>query len=258
MDANEPKTTLRKKSPLPWILIALAAAAGGAYLWLRLRAEPPPPPAALETPAPAPPPEELEPTPEAAAAGEATLADLLPKVSSDALARRGLSPEDFVRRAAVVIANLAEGVSPRRELAFLEPKGRFQAVRRGGKLVMAPASYARYDAFAAAVRSVDVAALGAAWRAGRPALQAAYRRLGYRGTALDRALARALRRLAEAPVRDGEVELVEAEGVHVYADQALEKLPAVEKHLLRMGPANTRVIQEKAREILAELKLPEK
>lgn len=44
----------------------------------------------------------------------------------------------------------------------------------------------------------------------------------------------------------------------MYADQALEKLPAVEKHLLRMGPANVRAIQAKAREILAELKLPER
>ena len=258
MDENEPKTTLTRKSPLPWILLALAAIAGGIYLWLRTSAEPPAP-VTLETPAPpGAPPEEPEPTPEAAAAGETKLADLLPRVSSDALYRRGLALGDFVRRAAVVIANLAEGASPRRELAFLEPKGKFQAVRRSGKLVMSPASYARYDAFAAAVGSVDVAALAAAWRVGRPALQAAYRILGYRGPALDRALARALRRIAEAPVREGDVELVNADGAYPYADQALEKLPAVEKHLLRMGPGNMRVIQGKAREILAELKLRER
>jgi hypothetical protein len=254
-DENEPQTSLRRASPLPWILVALAVVAGGIYLWFRTRPAPPPPPPAAEAPPPAPP---AEPEPAAAAAGEAKLSDLLPKVSSNPFVSRGLAFEDVVRRAAVVIANLAEGVSPRRELAFLAPKGRFKAVRRGGLLVIDPASYARYDAFAAAVSSVDVIALGAAWRAGRPALQAAYRTLGYKGAGLDAALSRALHRIAGAPVRDRDVALVDEEGVHVFADEKLEMLPEVEKHLLRMGPRNTRAIQAKAREILAELQLPER
>jgi hypothetical protein len=259
MDENEyePRTSLRRSSRLPWILLALAVVAGGLGLWFGMRPSPPPPPPPVAE-APAPPPAAPEPTPEAATAGEAKLPDLLPGISPDALVRRGLAFDDLLRRTAVVIDNLAEGVSPRRELAFLAPKGGFKAAARGGGLFIDPASYARYDAFAAAVTSVDARALGAAWRVARPALQAAYRTLGYPGPALDLALGRALRRIAAAPVRDRPVAIRDEDGVFVFADEALEMLPEVEKHLLRMGPANTRALQAKARALLAELQLPEK
>jgi hypothetical protein len=254
---EEPRTSLRRASPLPWILVALALVAGGTYLWSRMRPQPAPPPAPA-APAAAPAPVEPEPTPQAAATGEARLPDLLPRVSSDPLVRQGLALEDLIRRTAVVIDNLAEGVSPRRELRFLAPRGEFEAVRRGGGQVISPASYARYDGFAAAVGSVDVPALAAAWKVGRPALQAAYRTLGYPASALDRALARALRRLANAPVRDGDVRVVDEGGVFVFDEDRLEMLQDVEKHLLRMGPRNTRIIQAKARELLTALELPGK
>jgi hypothetical protein len=49
---------------------------------------------------------------------------------------------------------------------------------------------------------------------------------------------------------------VEAEGnVYAYSDARLEALGQVEKHLLRMGPRNTRTIQAKAREVEAALGL---
>jgi hypothetical protein len=38
-----------------------------------------------------------------------------------------------------------------------------------------------------------------------------------------------------------------------YADPALEKLPASHKLLLRMGPENTRQVQESLRRLRAEL-----
>jgi hypothetical protein len=251
---EEPRTSLRRASPLPWILLAIALLAGGGYLWYRLSAPAAPPAPVAPVAAPAPP--APEPAPQAAAAGEAKLSDLLPGVSTDPLVRQGLALDDLIRRTAVVIANLAEGVSPRRELAFLAPKGDFATATRGGRRVIAPASYARYDAFGAGVSSVQVPALAAAWRVGRPALQAAYRTLGYPAAALDRALGRALRRIANAPVRDGDVPVVDEGGVFVFSDSKLEALPAVEKHLLRMGPRNTRVIQAKARALLEALELP--
>jgi hypothetical protein len=49
---------------------------------------------------------------------------------------------------------------------------------------------------------------------------------------------------------------VEREGLFVYEDERLERAGAVEKHLLRMGPRNTRLVQAKARELLEALGLP--
>ncbi|MFT3912719.1 MAG: DUF3014 domain-containing protein [Anaeromyxobacteraceae bacterium] len=251
-----PQTSLRRPSPLPWILLALAVIAGGVYAWFRLRTPPAEPAPVAQQAAPAP--VEPEPTPEQAAAGEAKLPDLLPKVSANPLVQKGLSGNDVVRRVVVVVDNLAEGVTPRRELAFLAPEGKFEATRTGAGLVISPASCARYDAFGDAVASVDEQAVAAAWRVARPALQTAYRMLGYPGIAFDRALGKALRRIANAPVKDGEVALVDQSGVYTYADPKLEALPAVEKHLLRMGPRNGRLVQAKARALLTALGLPEK
>jgi hypothetical protein len=66
---------------------------------------------------------------------------------------------------------------------------------------------------------------------------------------------RALRRLEVAPVREGPVFVEADENVYTFADAKLEALGPVEKHLLRMGPRNTRLVQAKAREIEAALGL---
>jgi hypothetical protein len=56
-------------------------------------------------------------------------------------------------------------------------------------------------------------------------------------------------------VREGPV-LVEPDGaVYAFADPKLEALGPVEKHLLRMGPRNARLVQQKAREIETSLGL---
>jgi hypothetical protein len=251
------RPTLKRSSRLPAFALSLAIVGGGGFLvWRYLLSHPaappaPPPAAALAAPGDT----------EEAAAGEgpapapSTTNGLLEAVSTNPLLRKVLVGGDVVRRWAVVAANLAIGESPRRELAELAPAGKFSAATVGDRTAIAPESYARYDAFAEAVSSIDPQALASAWRTLHPALQAAYRSLGYPYRTVDTAMLRALRRLEDAPVRDGPV-YVEREGnVYAYSDARLEGLGQVEKHLLRMGPRNTRTIQAKAREIEAALGL---
>jgi len=258
--ARPPKPPMSKTD---WALVALAVVllGAGAGFWLQRRGEtpaPPPPPAPLaEAPAAAP--------PQAAPAAPLPPGDqaaLLEAVSRHALVRRGLGAGDgdVIERWVVVTDNLAEGVSPRKALAFLEPKQPFAVADRGGATVIAPESYRRYDAFADAVGSVDAAAVARAYRALHEVAQAAYRALGYPGASLDEVTAKALRRLAGAPVADRELTLVAAPqgALWLFADPKLEALPAVEKHLVRMGPRNGRIVQAKARELLAALGLPPK
>lgn len=180
----------------------------------------------------------------------------LEKLGSDPAYRRWLAQADeLVGRWAVVTDNLDRGESPRKALEVLAPKGSFEIVQRGAKAFVAPASYARYDEFAAAVDSIDVGMLAGVYRTLHPALEAAYRALGYPGGSLDAATARALRRLEATPVTEGDVEVVADGGVFVYADPKLEGLSQVEKHLLRMGPKNEQLIQAKARAVRQALGL---
>lgn len=247
----------RRLRPGEWIAVVLALAVLGAAGWLLLRqkppaapAEAPPPPAAQAPAAPA----EPAPAPEPAAGPEDARA-LLERASADPDLRRWLGEGDLVRLWAVVTDNLAEGVSPREALPFLAPPGKFSVEEAGGGKVIAPASYARYDRFARAVGSIDAAAAARAHRALRGVLEPAYRALGYPDASFDRATARALSRIELAPVREEPVEVVEDEGLFVFADPALERLGEVEKHLLRMGPRNTRLLQTKARELREALGL---
>lgn len=252
----QPRSTLTPPRRGPWIVLAVAAiaAAGAAVLWYVRR----PPARPVTAPAPASSaevPKAEAPAGPAPVATPAQVRSLLEAVSPDARFRRWLAEGDLVRRWVVVTDNLAEGVSPRRQLAFLAPARPFSVKRRAGREVIAPESYRRYDDFADVVASVDAQALASAYRGLHPVLEAAYRALGYPNASLDQATARALRRIEAAPVREGEIAVVETDGVYAFADARLEKLGDVEKHLLRMGPRNTRLLQAKAREILLALGL---
>lgn len=249
-------------SRAPWVVLMLAvlAAAGAAVVWYARRqarpaAAPPPSPPAASAPSAEAPQAEAPPGP-APQAGAGRVRSLLEPASPDPRFRRWLFEGDLVRRWVVVTDNLAEGVSPRGQLSFLGPARPFSVRRRGRREVIAAESYRRYDDFADIVATVDAPALAQAYRALHPALEAAYRALGYPEASLDRVTARALRRIEAAPVRDGEVAVVGSDGTWAFADARLENLGAVEKHLLRMGPRNTRILQAKARQILDALRLP--
>jgi hypothetical protein len=64
-----------------------------------------------------------------------------------------------------------------------------------------------------------------------------------------------LKRVIDAPVMTQPPRL-EPKGANFrFADDKLESLGPVEKHLLRMGPRNTKLVQGKARELAAALDL---
>ncbi len=236
-----------------WAAVVLAVVVVAVAAWVLLRK--PEPPATPQQTAEVAAPEGQVDAPVAPVSDTDARAEL-EKLGSDPAYRRWLAQaDDLVRRWAVLTDNLDRGESPRRALEFLAPKGSFQVVQRGAKSYVAPSSYARYDEFAGAVDSIDVATLAGVYRTLHPALEAAYRALGYPGGSLDAATARALRRLEGAPIADGDVEMIPDGGVFLYADPKLEGLGQVEKHLLRMGPDNERRIQAKVRAVREALGL---
>lgn len=238
-----------RPSRLPLLLLAVVIAAAAGYALFRWQrqassAGAPAAPSAEAPAAPAPAPEARTAAP---APDAATTRSMLESLSPLDAFRRLVADQDAVGRIAVVTDNLAEGVSPRRPLGAFAPREPFSVASEGAALVVSPASYRRYDRIADAVAALDVATAATVYRALKGPLETAYRALGYPDRSFDAVATRALLRLERAPVRDGRIEVVRSEGLYAYADPALEALGPVEKHLLRMGPRNARLVQEKVK-----------
>lgn len=235
--------------------VLLVAIGGGmlARRWMT-RPQPAPAPAAAEVAqAPAPADAQLP----AASDSDARLRSLLSGLAESPLLQGWLRNSDLLQRWVVSTVSIAEDRVPQRDLSFLAPRGALAAAHAGRRAVLSPKSTARFDALAKVVGSLDASALAQAYAAVHPWLEAAYHQLGYPGRDFDQATTEALQRLADAPVIEGPIALEQApSGLWAFADEKLEKLGPVEKQLLRWGPANTRVVREKAREIAAALRLP--
>jgi hypothetical protein len=103
------------------------------------------------------------------------------------------------------------------------------------------------------VASLDAERCAALYRRAKPLVEEAFRALGPGEEPFDDRLARGVRVLLATPLPTGDEELVQPKVFYEYADPALESLEPAQKHLLRMGPANARRIQEKLRELASAL-----
>jgi Protein of unknown function (DUF3014) len=245
-----------------WIAVALLIAAAGvaAYVLLGRRAHPAPAataaPAAVKESAVRP------------LGGEAEPIAVPPLDESDPVVRQlvralsdspavvaWLATDGLIRNFTVVVANIAEGATPAGHLKPLRPASGFPVVQRDGSTYVDSRAFERYTSIADAVASVD--AVGAARLYGtlKPRIEEAHRELGY-ADSFDRTLEKAIVRLLNTPVVDGQLR-VRPKGIgYAYDDPRLEHLTGAQKQLLRMGPRNVRIIEERLRAIALALGIP--
>jgi hypothetical protein len=165
---------------------------------------------------------------------------------------------------------VAEGAAPTATLGFLARRQPFRVIRAASGMIVDPRSYARYDAEAAAIASIDAEACATAFRKLEPLLEASYRELGHPQGGFRFSLARAATLLLSVPVVDDDLAVVprvhmgvanaglpeSAALVYELADPRLESLAPAQKLLLRMGPRNARLVQAQIQEIARALDLP--
>jgi hypothetical protein len=264
------------------VVVALLVASGVFYFRSYLFPDSEGPPQAGTPPALDP--RELSPAfPEAAESrpeeerGEGALPSLAPEVAplpelgeSDPLIRElaadasprpelrdWLVTSDLVRRFVAGVAGVANGESPREQLLFMAPEEPFRVVQEDGRVVADPGSHARYDAAADVFASLHVSTAVRAYRRLEPLFEEAFADLGIPDQSFEETLGLAIRELLRAPRIEGAAELRRVGSFYEYPDVDLEGFSAAQLHLLRMGPSNALRIQEKLREIQAELGLAE-
>jgi len=250
-----------------WIGGLVVVAVAGFALWYRFLFHPAEtaPPAAAVQPAPAPAasqPAVSNPMPAGSAGSEAlpalndsdpivqqSLADVLGRPTLESL----LVPQNIVRHIVVTIDNL-----PRHKIAVeLRPvkptAGQTVVSTEGDLTVLSEGNFARYATFVHAVQAVDVKALAAAYQRFYPLFQQAYEDLGYPGKYFNDRLVEVIDHLLETPEVAPPIQLEQPRVFYTFADAGLEGRSAGQKLLIRMGPANVRIIKAKLREFRADI-----
>lgn len=240
------------RRPSVWVALAILVALIGAVVYFIYGRQPLPPEQAAEPrpavtqPPPAPP---AEPLP-ALDASDALIRQLVATFSSHPQLASWLATPDLVRTFVAIVDKIAIGASPAKNAEFARPKEPFQVSGSGMTVQMSPASYERYNTIASVIDSVNVEGAAEVYARIKPLCQQAYRDLGYPDGDFDKKMSLALGRLLDTPVPQGPVNLRATSVAYQFADPTLESLSTPQKHLLRMGPNNMRIVQAKLREFV--------
>lgn len=155
--------------------------------------------------------------------------------------------EHLIRRGVTFIDGLSRGIQLNKMHKAPTPKSKFLAIKESNKLWLNPENYQRYDYLINVIQAIDSDKLVNIFHQFRPLLEEAYSELGYAPKELDNAIISALDQILSAPINNGPIELTQESVQYKYANPELEALPSIQKQLLRMGPENTQIIQNKAR-----------
>lgn len=164
-----------------------------------------------------------------------------------------LMSQDLIRKFTAAVDNIANGLSPRPQIDFFSPQANFKVIKKGRRYYLDPKSYHRYDLVADVFLSLDTEGCLTLYRQLKPLIQAAYSDLGYPNQDFQMTLVRAIVELLKVPVVESDILLKKKVVTYMIADSKLERLSEAQKHLLRMGPENVRIIQGKLREMAAGL-----
>jgi len=158
-----------------------------------------------------------------------------------------LVSDGLARRLVAAVEAVADGYSPREELAFTRPETPLYVRYEGVQAMITEASFHRYDLAAEVVASIDPAGLAEAYRHLEPQLVRVHETLPYARGELHARVVEAIDHLLAVEVPDGPYAVTRQTRTWGFADPDLEALSDAQRHLLRMGPRNARSVQASLR-----------
>lgn len=194
-----------------------------------------------------------QPPPLTLAESDTAVRGTLSAASGNAVIASAISEENLLERSTAFFDAAGKGSVLRSVFPLPTLEGEFSVVEVDGRTVTDPQSYKRYDVYAQAVAAVDTGTLAAAFHRFRPLLEQAYAKLGYPAQDMDNALISALDEVIAAPRLQSPATLVAGVQEYSYQDPSLEELSPMAKQVLRMGPENQALVQQKALELRSAL-----
>ncbi len=179
--------------------------------------------------------------------GDSMLRQELAATGTDSIMSKLMSNEHPINVSAAFIDGLGRGVILKKLLPGDPPKQTFSVVEEDEVIYISPSSYQRYDSYTDTLTALDSRRLVSTFHALRPMYEQAFQYLGLDPGDFDNTIIRALDQVLATPEITEPIALQPKSVVYVFADPALENLPAVQKQLLRMGPDNISRIKQQAR-----------
>jgi hypothetical protein len=246
--------------PLIGVAVAVVIVALGAWYYFAHRDAKPLPTVTQAEPPPAPPEEAAiqHPMPEPSA-GQAPLPDLgsSDKAVSEALGdavgtpviAQYLVPDNIIRHMVVTVDNL-----PRQKVAVdrrpvVPATGNFMVNGDEEQATLDAQNFQRYEPMVAALNNINMQRVGAVYLRFYPLFQKSYQDLGYPNGYFNDRLVKVIDMLLATPQPAAPIALVRPNVMYLFADPALESLPAGQKLLIRMGPDNAAVVKAKLKEL---------
>lgn len=162
-----------------------------------------------------------------------------------------LQTDQLIRKMVVIANDFAQGQRQYKHMKTFKLAEAFAAEKDNQGLYLSETSYRRYDSMATAIEGIDVQQAIKVYRLLNPLLQQVFDEFSYPGEYdLENLFQKAGAEILAAPVLEKRIELVRKSVKYQYADKNLEALTGVHKQMLRMGPKNTRIIQNKIRALV--------
>ncbi|MFH2042587.1 MAG: DUF3014 domain-containing protein [Acidobacteriota bacterium] len=184
---------------------------------------------------------------------DSAVRDLIRGLSADPVFAQWILGKDLILRFTAAVDNIAQGSSPRPHIDFFKVEKEFAVEWKNGAASIDPSNFSRYDVAVDVFSSLDVEDAAILFRRMMPVFQEAYAELGYPNKDFEQTLMKAVDELLKVPIPPDKVEVERDVITYTYKDPDLEKLSEAQKHLLRMGPDNIRIIQAKLKKLAAAL-----
>ena len=158
-----------------------------------------------------------------------------------------------VERAVAIIDALRRGEVPYKLLPVGKPSTTFPISDNGLRVTLDTAGFSRYDGFAQWIGGLNTPALVSLLNDYEMIATQALTRIGVTGFDIRSAALAATTQILSTPQVGADAELMRREANWVYMDPELEALSSLQKQVLRMGPENADIVQQKARDIRGAL-----
>jgi hypothetical protein len=159
-----------------------------------------------------------------------------------------LKEDELIRKFVIIANDFSQGLRIYKHMKPFTLTEPFIAEKDNQGLYLSPKSYQRYNQLASAIDDINVKDGLQTYLTFNALFQQIFKEFSYpESYSVDDLFQKAAAELLTAPVIDSRIALVKATLGYKFADQKLETLNPVHKQMIRMGPQNTRIIQNKLR-----------